>query len=99
MLPFTTSGETFIEAFQTSVGLVSYLCDIDSTFHLSDKLFEFRGPLVISDLLISNYLNGKQDGRTDNESSEYFKNKALNEFLNIETTLGNEIKTIKEPII
>lgn len=36
-LPFTISGGVFLKALQTSVGLVSYLCDIDSTFHLSDE--------------------------------------------------------------
>ena len=67
MLPFTTSGETFIEAFQTSVGLVSYLCDIDSTFHLSDKLFEYKGPVVISDVFWKNYRNLP----TKDENGEY----------------------------
>lgn len=98
-LPFGIQKYAWLKALQESISLINYLCTIDDVMNISDKLFEFRGPLVISDLLISNYLNGKQDGRIDNESSEYFKNKALNEFLNIETTLGNEIKTIKEPII
>lgn len=41
----------------TSAGLVSYLCDIDSTFHLSDKLFAYKGPVVISDVSWKNWRN------------------------------------------
>lgn len=47
----------FIKALQTSVGLVSYLCGIDSAFHLSDKLFGFRGPVVISDVCEDLHIN------------------------------------------
>ena len=66
-LPFTISGGAFVKAFQTSVGLVSYLCDIDSTFHLSDKLFEYKGPVVISDVFWKNYRNLP----TKDENGEY----------------------------
>ncbi|MGD1320228.1 hypothetical protein [Chryseobacterium sp. 2R14A] len=47
-LPFAISGGAFVKVLQTSIGLVSYLCDVDSTFKLSDKLFEFKSSNVIS---------------------------------------------------
>lgn len=50
---FYTSGGTFIEAF----GLVSYLCDIDSTFHLSDKLFDYKSPVIVSDVYLKFWIN------------------------------------------
>lgn len=56
-LPFAISGGAFVKVLQTSIGLVSYLCDIDSTFKLSDKLFEFKGPVVISDVHWKNWIN------------------------------------------
>ena len=56
-LPFTIEAGAFIKALQASIGLVSYLCDIDSTFHLSDELFEFKGPVVISDVYTYTYRN------------------------------------------
>jgi len=52
-LPFAISGGAFVKALQTSIGLVSYLCDIDSTFHISDKLFKFKGPVVLSDVILN----------------------------------------------
>lgn len=56
-LPFAISGGVFVKALQTSISLVSYLCDIDSTFNLSDKLFEFKGPVIISDVYLKSYKN------------------------------------------
>ena len=56
-LPFAISAGAFVKVLQTSIGLVSYLCDIDSTFHLSDKLFEFKGPVVISDVFLQFWKN------------------------------------------
>lgn len=56
-LPFAISGGAFIKALQTSLGLVSYLCDIDSTFKFSDKLFEFKGPVVITDVILNIWKN------------------------------------------
>ena len=56
-LPFAIAGGTFVKALQTSIGLVSYLYDIDSTFHLSNKLFKFKGPAVLSDVYWNNWKN------------------------------------------
>ncbi|KFE99153.1 hypothetical protein IX39_00215 [Chryseobacterium formosense] len=56
-LPFAISGGAFVKALQTSIGLVSYLCDIDSTFHLSDKLFEYKGPVIVSDVFLKFWTN------------------------------------------
>lgn len=57
-LPFAISGGVFVKALQTSNSLVSYLCDIDSSFSLSDKLFEFKGPVIISDVYLKSYKIG-----------------------------------------
>lgn len=56
-MPFGVSTGAFVKALQTSIGLVSYICDIDSTFHLSDKLFKFKGPVVLSDVYWNNWKN------------------------------------------
>ncbi|AZI32945.1 hypothetical protein [Kaistella carnis] len=56
-LPFAISGGVFVKALQSSVALVSYFCDIDSTFRLSDNLFKFKGPVVISDVYWKNWRN------------------------------------------
>ena len=36
---------------------INYLCGIDSTFKFSDQLFEFKGPVVISDVYTYSYIN------------------------------------------
>ncbi|MCT4084686.1 hypothetical protein HZP44_10460 [Elizabethkingia anophelis] len=56
-IPFTIEAGAFVKSLQTAVGIVSYLCDIDSTFSLSEKLYEYRGPVVISDVFTHSYRN------------------------------------------
>ena len=72
---------------------------------LTDKLFEFRGPVIISnvyDALFRNkYFNlqeniipkpTKDSGYVSNDQS------ALERFLEIKTIIASQIKNIKEPI-
>lgn len=56
-IPFTIEAGAFVKSLQTAVGIVSYLCDIDSTFSLSEKLYEYRGPVVISDVYLKVWMN------------------------------------------
>lgn len=56
-LPFTIEGGAFVKALQGAIGVVSYLCDIDSTFRLSSYLYEYKGPVVVSDVYWKNWKN------------------------------------------
>lgn len=101
-LPFAISGGAFIKALKISIALVSYLCNIDSSFNLSDKLFEFKGPVIISDVYLESYKNRsfKNEGgeriwgerkidSADDKESNNSKNDALEEF----RSLNNVFKT------
>jgi len=88
----------FVKVLQTSISLVSYLCDIDSTFHLSDKLFEFKGQVVISDVFLKFWKNTRytnEQGDLDwwtptkdlirNNSSNGSKHDAIENFKKLST--------------
>ncbi|WP_407477731.1 hypothetical protein [Elizabethkingia anophelis] len=109
-IPITIEAYAWVKALQGGISLINYLCTADDVMKLSDKLFEFRGPIVISDVLIDNYINKgfdpiqniitkpeKEDMGTDLRNDIIKKQGALNDFLEIQTLLGTQIKNIKEP--
>lgn len=56
-IPIAIEGYAWVKALQTGISLINYLCTVDDVMKLSDKLFEFRGPVVISDVYDSTYIN------------------------------------------
>ncbi|MDR2238253.1 MAG: hypothetical protein LBE92_19175 [Chryseobacterium sp.] len=99
-IPFTIEAGAFVKSLQMAVGLVSYLCDIDSTFSLSEKLYEYKGPVVISDVYSYSYRNnpftnekGDIDWGTPNKDPAYdsgavgIKTDTLEKFKKLQTIL------------
>lgn len=62
-LPITIEAYAWVKALQESISLINYLCTADDVMKLTDKLFEFRGPIIISDvydvLFTNEYFNPK----------------------------------------
>ncbi|AZB24300.1 hypothetical protein EG339_06595 [Chryseobacterium bernardetii] len=56
-VPYELELGPFVKVLQESLGLVAFLCDVDSEYELTDSLFEYRGPVIISDVYNSNYTN------------------------------------------
>lgn len=111
-IPLKIGGGPFVKALQGGIALINYLCTTDNVMKLSDKLFDFRGPVVISDVFNDYFTNMNFDpqreiitepkvevGGTDLRNTELKKISALNDFLEIQTIVGNQIKNIKEPQI
>lgn len=111
-IPVMIEGYAWVKALQTGITLINYLCTADNVMKLSDKLFDFRGPVVISDVFTNYFTNMNfdpqrdiipepkiEDGGSDLRNTELKKLSALNDFLEIQTIVGNEIKKIKEPNI
>lgn len=107
-IPITIEAYAWVKALQGGISLINYLCTADDVIKLSDALFEFRGPIVISDVInkviLSNDDNtgyfqpySDTDGGVDLRVDELKKKDALRDFLEIKSTIGNQIKVIKEP--
>ncbi|MDV3577717.1 hypothetical protein CMU79_07145 [Elizabethkingia anophelis] len=108
-LPITIEAYAWVKALQGSISLINYLCTADDVMKLSDKLFEFRGPIIISDifdrLYNNNYLDKQKGVEPKSELSEKYdsfdnanKMSALEDFLKVKSTIGEQIKVKKEPI-
>lgn len=108
-IPITIKAYPWLKAFQEGISLINYLCTTDDVMKLSDKLFEFRGPFVVSDVYEVVFNNQKInedkwgipiniDPGTDLRGDTWKKNSALKQFLEISTEIGKKIKEIKEPI-
>ncbi len=104
-IPITIEAYPWLKALQEGISLINYLCTADDVMKLSDKLFEFRGPVIISNVydeaFKNEYFNPQEniipkpikDGRyVSNDKS------ALERFLETKTIIGEQIKNIKEPI-
>ncbi|MEJ5105154.1 hypothetical protein [Chryseobacterium sp. MYb328] len=109
-IPITIEAYAWVKALQGGISLINYLCTTDDVMKLSDNLFEFRGPLVISDVFITNFINRyfdtqkgiipkpkKEDLGVDLRNDTIKKQSALNDFIEIKTLLREQIKKIKEP--
>lgn len=109
-LPITIEAYAWVKALQGGISLINYLCTTDDVMKLSDKLFEFRGPVIVSDVFENLYTNETdeynqfkdrpkiQDIGTDLRRDDLRKQSALNEFLEIQTLVGEQVKNIKKPI-
>lgn len=60
-IPIEIEAGAFVKVLQESLGLIAFLCDIDSYFKFSEKLYEYRGPVIISDVFLNNYTNAQYD--------------------------------------
>lgn len=104
-IPITIEAYAWVKALQEGISLVNYLCTADDVMKLTDKLFEFRGPIIISnvyDILFRNkYFNPQENIiPKPKKDSSYISNDqtALERFLEVKTIVSNQIKNIKEPI-
>lgn len=104
-IPIKIGGGPYVKALQGSIALINYLCTIDNVWKLSDDLFDFRGPVIISDVsdvLFNNIYFDPQRNiiPTPVKESSYSSNdqSALNRFLDIKTIVTSQIKNSKEPI-
>ena len=105
-IPIAIEGYPLVLALQGGISLINYLCTADDVMKLTDKLFEFRGPVVISDVYDVSYDNKRFDPTSNNttipkreSTSRGLKQDALDDFLEIKTIVANQIKNIKEPIV
>lgn len=60
-IPIEIEAGPFVKVLQESLGLIAFLCDIDSYYELSETLYEYRGPVVISDVFLNSYENEEYD--------------------------------------
>ncbi|HAY3508064.1 hypothetical protein KRE43_12180 [Elizabethkingia meningoseptica] len=104
-LPITIEAYAWVKALQESISLINYLCTADDVMKLTDKLFEFRGPIIISDvydvLFTNEYFNPKGNiTPKPKKDSSYISNNqsALERFLSVKTIVESQIKNIKQPI-
>lgn len=108
-IPITIEAYAWVKALQEGISLINYLCTTDDVMKLSDTLFEFRGPFVISDVFIDYFVNRyfdpqnniipkpvKEDVGIDLRNDTSKKKTALNDFLEIQTIIGNQLKNLKE---
>ena len=103
-IPVMIEGYAWVKALQIGITLINYLCTTDNIMKLSDKLFDFRGPVLISDVTdvsyLSKFLNLQEKIVPEPAKDGSYKSNsksALDRFLKIETIVGNQIKQIKEP--
>lgn len=104
-LPLTIEAYAWVKALQSGISLINYLCTADDVMKLSDELFEFRGPVIISDVFDVAYDNKHFDPMSDNitipkreSKSRGLKQDALDDFLAIKMIVADQIKNIKQPI-
>lgn len=109
-IPIAIEGYAWVKALQAGISLINYLCTVDDVMKLTDKLFEFRGPVIISDVFENVYVNEsnryyefkgkpqKINTGTDLRRDDLKKLEALRNFMEVKTELGGKIKIIKEPI-
>lgn len=104
-IPIELEAGIFVKVLQETLSLVAFLCDIDSYYELSDKFFEYKGPVVISDVFLSNYENKRYEiadgsGYTwgERKQSKKFdsgigsKSDALENFKMLQVTLSSDLK-------
>lgn len=108
-IPIAIEAYAWFKALQTGISLINYLCTVDDVMKLSDALFKFRGPVVISDVYDKVFLNDFFNPQNNlvpkpRPDASYLSSDtsskiiALNRFKGISTVIGNQIKIIKEPI-
>ncbi|MDY3318131.1 hypothetical protein PG637_01750 [Riemerella anatipestifer] len=106
-IPIAIKAYPWLKALQESISLISYLCTADDVMKLTDKLFDFRGPVVISEVHDEVYINQRLDLYNNIipvpvKDSSYDSNSgdsALRDFLELKTVVAGHIKNIKEPTI
>lgn len=103
-IPIAIEGYAWVKALQVGISIINYLCTADNLTKLSDELFDFRGPVLISDVTdisyLSKFLNLQEKIVPEPAKDGSYKSNsksALDRFLKIETIVGNQIKQIKEP--
>lgn len=101
-IPIKIGGGPYVKAFQGSIALISYLCTVDNVLKLSEDLFEFRGPVIISnvyDILYKNIYFDPQKSIIPKpvKDSSYISNdqSALERFLEIKMIITSQIQNIK----
>jgi len=110
-LPIDIAEKPAIKALQTSLDLVAYLIDIDGFTQFSDKLFEYRGPVVLTNTYYSRFGNEKKDYNPNAPEEEgkwktptedtYMRasfsstNTDIEDFLKLNLTLAKEIQLAK----
>ena len=89
-----------LKLYKESISLINYLCTADDVMKLTDKLFEFRGPIIISDvydvLFTNEYFNPKGNiTPKPKKDSSYISNNqsALERFLSVKQLLKVKLKT------
>lgn len=106
--PVKVSELPMVFALQTSLELISFLIAAKNTLKLDEKMFNYRGPIIISDVYYNLFNNEsffepslgkyvwnlpKRDKDFSNKnSSSLSKNNELKRFLELNTLLSNEIK-------
>lgn len=106
--PVKVSELPVVFALQTSLELISFLIAAKNTLKLDEKMFNYRGPIIISDVYYSPYINKvffdpnagkylwgvpeKNKDYSDDSSSNFSKKMELDKFLLLNTTLAKEIK-------
>lgn len=104
-IPITIEAYPWLKVLQEGISLINYLCTADSVMKLTDELFDFRGPIVISDVYDiayrNKYFNPQENiiPKPIKETTYFSRNgdSALRNFMEIRTIVGNQIKDIKEP--
>lgn len=104
-IPIELEAGVFVKILQQSLGLIAFLCDVDSYYELSEKLYEYKGPVVTSDVFLSYYENKKYEvvdgsgtawgGRKKSkvfDSGLGSKRDALENFKMLQITLAQDIK-------
>ncbi len=104
-IPITIEAYPWLKALQEGISLINYLCTADDVMKLTDKLFEFRGPVVISKVYDVVFMNDRFEPQYNiipkpTKDSKYVSNdkSALERFLEVKTIVSSQIKNIKEPI-
>lgn len=104
-VPLEIEAGLFVKVLQECVGLVAFLCDLDSAYGLTDSWFKYRGPVVISNVNLAYYETEHYEIRDGSGTKEWGKRKlmansklskqdAIERFINIQSIL-KENKLIK----
>lgn len=105
-VPLEIEARLFVKVLQECVGLVAFLCDLDSAYGLTDGWFKYRGPAVISDVYYAIYKNEQYEIRDGSGTKEWKKraldekgksneSDALEKFINVQTILSEIINKKK----
>lgn len=103
-IPIAIEAYPLVLALQGGISLINYLCTADDVIKLTDKLFEFRGPVVISKVYDVVFMNDRFEPQYNiipkpTKDGTYVSNdmSALERFLEVKIIVSSQIKNIKEP--